>query len=104
MTREGTEPIDPHARIEGIALMIGAKEEEPGVWRHGITLFDTDAYVLDILEELCETTHDCRDCEAPMWFLRSKRGRLVPYNADGSTHFETCPYAAKYRKKRRGKR
>ena len=88
-------------RIVALAVVIGAKEPEPGVYHHGTVIFDADAKPLDVLEQLSESTRDCQDCQTAMWFVRSKRGKLVPYNADGSTHFETCPFADKYRKRSR---
>jgi hypothetical protein len=39
----------------------------------------------------------CR-CGATIYFLAHKNNTVAPYDADGETHFATCPHAKKFRK------
>lgn len=32
----------------------------------------------------------CRSCQAEIWWVKSKKGKNVPVNADGICHYETC--------------
>jgi len=45
----------------------------------------------------------CRgpDCGQPIFMVRHMNGEFHPYNADGSTHFGTCPNADLFRRSRR---
>ena len=40
----------------------------------------------------------CRSCREEVWWVWSKRGKRSPLNADGTSHFATCPDAARWRK------
>lgn len=40
----------------------------------------------------------CRSCGEPVVFKKTKSGKMMPMNADGTSHFATCPDAAKWRK------
>ena len=42
----------------------------------------------------------CRGCNAPITWIRHKNDRAVPYDADGTNHFVTCPEAARFRRRR----
>lgn len=45
----------------------------------------------------------CRSCGADIfWDKHPKTGRPHPYNADGTSHFATCPDAQRWRGKKRG--
>jgi hypothetical protein len=39
-------------------------------------------------------------CGATMWFIAHRNGKVAPYNADGETHFATCPHSKEFRKKK----
>lgn len=45
--------------------------------------------------------HPCRACGAPIWWSESAKGKPTPMNADGSSHWGTCPKAAEWRGKHR---
>lgn len=40
----------------------------------------------------------CRGCGKPVEFVPTKNGRLMPVDEDGTSHFATCPNAARFRK------
>jgi hypothetical protein len=40
----------------------------------------------------------CRACNAVIRFEQTARGKLMPVDADGTSHFATCPEAARFRK------
>jgi len=40
----------------------------------------------------------CRSCGAEVWWIRTFAGKMMPVNRDGTSHFSTCPQAAKWRK------
>ena len=39
----------------------------------------------------------CRSCGAPVTWAMQKSGKLMPLDPDGTSHFATCPHAAKWR-------
>ena len=41
----------------------------------------------------------CKGCPAQIYWIRTEAGRVMPVNADGISHFVTCPSAAGFRKK-----
>lgn len=40
----------------------------------------------------------CRSCGAPMFWVKTRTGRSMPVNADGTSHFASCPEAGSWRK------
>lgn len=42
----------------------------------------------------------CRSCGAPITWVKTESGKWMPLDPDGTSHFATCPDAAKWRKKR----
>jgi hypothetical protein len=45
------------------------------------------------------TVRECRSCRARVAWLKTIRtGSLAPVNADGTSHFATCPDAPAWRK------
>lgn len=44
----------------------------------------------------------CREksCAAPVVWIVTAAGKRMPCNADGTSHFATCPAAVRFRKKR----
>jgi hypothetical protein len=40
----------------------------------------------------------CRGCGAQIYWIITPNGKDMPVNADGISHFATCPDAAKFRK------
>jgi hypothetical protein len=40
----------------------------------------------------------CRSCGAEITWKRTERGRLAPFDPDGTTHFVTCPDRRAWRK------
>jgi hypothetical protein len=45
-------------------------------------------------------TRTSRSCGARIAWLRTTSGRLAPVNADGISHFATCPQAEDWRKRK----
>lgn len=39
----------------------------------------------------------CASCGAPMFWLKTKTGRSMPVNPDGTSHFASCPQATQWR-------
>jgi hypothetical protein len=49
-------------------------------------------------------TRSCRSCGARVaWLKTIKTGSLAPVNADGVSHFATCPQAPSWRKPKAGR-
>lgn len=42
----------------------------------------------------------CNSCQAPMLWVVTKLGNRAPLNQDGTSHFATCPDAARHRRKK----
>jgi hypothetical protein len=42
----------------------------------------------------------CRSCGADIWWIVTAAGKKMPVDADGTSHFATCPNAAQHRKAR----
>lgn len=40
----------------------------------------------------------CRSCRAQIFWIRTTAGKAMPVDPDGTSHFATCPNAAKHRK------
>ena len=40
---------------------------------------------------------ECRSCHEKIVWVRTKRGRAMPVNEDGTSHFATCPDANEWR-------
>lgn len=40
----------------------------------------------------------CRGCDAEIAFTETKNGKLMPVDADGTSHFATCPESARFKK------
>lgn len=40
----------------------------------------------------------CRGCQAPIYWVRHKNGKAVPYTATGLNHFIDCSAAARFKK------
>lgn len=40
----------------------------------------------------------CRACRAEISFAPTSTGKLMPVDADGTSHFATCPQADRFRK------
>ena len=54
------------------------------------------------IEEIPGAGVTCRGCGAKIWFLMNERtGRSAPFDADGESHFSTCPKAYQFRRKGR---
>lgn len=45
-----------------------------------------------------EQTSKCRSCSATIIWRIAKRGKRMPYNEDGTSHFATCPDAEQWRR------
>ncbi|MCL2777740.1 MAG: hypothetical protein FWD73_07020 [Polyangiaceae bacterium] len=43
---------------------------------------------------------NCTSCGAIIYWVRTKADRAMPVDHDGTSHFATCPNAAKHRRKR----
>ncbi len=42
----------------------------------------------------------CRSCDARVFWIVTPRGRKMPVDADGTSHFATCPQADEHRSPR----
>lgn len=49
--------------------------------------------------KMCAGQGKCRSCEQIIYWLKRKSGKPHPFNADGVSHFATCPNAEKHRPK-----
>ena len=43
----------------------------------------------------------CRGCGAGVYWIKTKAGKAMPVDPDGTSHFATCPKAANFRKGRK---
>ena len=51
-------------------------------------------------EPIVVSEETCRSCGAPITWVKTESGKWMPLDPDGTSHFATCPDAAKWRKKR----
>lgn len=42
----------------------------------------------------------CRSCGATVFWIVTPRGRKMPVDGDGTSHFASCPHAAEHRRAR----
>ncbi len=42
----------------------------------------------------------CRGCDAPIFWVRHKNGKIVPYSEAGVIHFVDCPEAQRFKRQR----
>jgi len=42
----------------------------------------------------------CRGCGADIWWVETRTGAHMPVNEDGRSHFETCPRAGEFSRRR----
>lgn len=49
------------------------------------------------LNERNAPTASCRACKAPIYWVRTDKGKNMPINTDGTPHWATCPEANKFR-------
>ena len=52
-----------------------------------------------ILARHAKAARPCRACGEPLWFVSVPAGGVVPYQADGRNHFETCPHREEFRRR-----
>ena len=43
---------------------------------------------------------ECRGCNALIYWIRTEKGKAMPVNPDGVSHFATCPDAKEFRRKK----
>jgi hypothetical protein len=43
---------------------------------------------------------ECRGCKALVYWIHTAKGKVMPVNADGVSHFATCEKAAEFRRKK----
>jgi hypothetical protein len=41
----------------------------------------------------------CRDCNRPIWFVKTRAGKWNPIADEGVSHFADCPAAKEFRKR-----
>lgn len=52
--------------------------------------------IYDIPDDAQPTS--CRGCSAKIYFVRTKNGKWMPVNPDGTPHWGTCDKAKQFRK------
>ncbi len=40
----------------------------------------------------------CRSCQATIYWIETTKGKQMPCNGDGTSHFASCPNADEWRK------
>lgn len=50
-----------------------------------------------LLKHVGDASH-CRGCSQAIFWVRHANGKAVPYDADGTNHFATCPQAANFKR------
>lgn len=53
------------------------------------------------IRELRPTTGSCRSCGATVRWVETKAGKKMPVDADGTSHFATCPDSNEWRRSRK---
>lgn len=43
----------------------------------------------------------CRSCKAPVFWIITEKGKRMPVNPDGTSHFSNCPDAGNWRRDRK---
>lgn len=59
------------------------------------------ASLKSVLECAAELIRPCKRCSAPLYFVRSQRGTVIPFTTDGRNHFTNCPHASEFHRSKR---
>ena len=51
------------------------------------------------LLQVCGDKSICAGCKRPVFWLKTKAGRPAIFDADGRSHWATCPHSADFRKR-----
>lgn len=51
-----------------------------------------------LLELTAEEIRPCRECQATLYMVRHRNGKIAPYTVDGLNHFLDCPFANNFRR------
>jgi hypothetical protein len=54
-----------------------------------------------LLRTTCVFERPCKLCQQVIHFAQTKTGELHPFDADGRTHWSTCPHGEAFRKRNR---
>lgn len=49
---------------------------------------------------ICGDPGRCKACGADVWWIRTRKGKVMPWNRWGESHFADCPRADDFRKKK----
>lgn len=80
-------------------LAIAGSPEHPYAAPAAAEITSLRRRIAKILSESGEVSRPCRACGKQLTFVRTPQGRLAPYEADGTNHFETCPEAERFRRR-----
>lgn len=69
--------------------------------RHAVRRIDALERRAEALVKLVGEAGTCRGCRAEIFWLKAFRtGKPAPYDANGVSHFATCPSAAQFKKQK----
>lgn len=54
----------------------------------------------DLLARIADSTGQCKGCARPLFWVRHRNGKVVPYTEAGQNHFIDCPNADRWRTKK----
>jgi hypothetical protein len=54
--------------------------------------------IVAILEGIAHEIRPCKACQAPLYFVRTQRGSVIPYTREGVNHFEDCPDRERFKR------
>lgn len=84
--------------LEACALGIGyAVDVSPG---ERIRAIEAGAVESDAPGPVAGDVKPCRSCHKPITWALTAKGKPAPYDADGRSHFATCPQANAWRRPR----
>lgn len=67
---------------------------EPGIRKISTALKETVRPLFESVGDLAR----CKSCDAEIYFVKHKNGKVAPYNIFGVNHFADCPHSKKHKK------
>jgi len=96
-----TDYADSHEGIYNIKKLVDERNELDRLLKEAL---EREADKDEIIEQFRAMLNmiagkcNCKKCNKPIWFIKSKNNVFMPITEDGINHFADCPYAKDFKK------